>query len=301
MPASKKHSLCNMSPNKRRRDAASLKATKRRRKCSKTHPLDLNLSSPLPTADTTRRLGGAVAVLKIIRRTIRALYTGYRVRLYHEIARAYATANIVAEDEAEWANLCADKFWEDFDASPNERDRADAFRWVALRAVASADRASRQRASKLYCALQPLFEAGVGAAQVPDRIREAGGIEKMARANAEGRREPDDQRDDNHDQNNEDNHKGSNKTHTKRRPKQHKSKNATSTGNDKHNSLATDKMVVLVGKLTRGGRSLLKFKPPCRVSISVDLQERKDMAFRMKILGATRTYVLTGDEPVDGV
>jgi hypothetical protein len=134
--------------------------------------------------ETTKNIGKLVGR---IGKSIKGLRATYRMGLYHEISRLYMVAQIAAADDRIWRSVCVDQHWARYDHPPKQADRADALRFVLLRAFRGYEDAGRKRASKFYCALKAFFAADVPASDLPGKIRQGRGIEALARANAQER------------------------------------------------------------------------------------------------------------------
>ncbi|MCZ7856387.1 hypothetical protein O9X81_07150 [Agrobacterium salinitolerans] len=123
---------------------------------------------------------GVVRALNNVKDGIADLLSNTDMKLATTLATVYAAAIIVQEDDDEWTALCEAKEWVDHPKAKPKRD--DPLRATVRLAVGFDGPKSNSTVNRYITALQPLFEQEVPAAEIPDRIREAGGIEKMRQA-----------------------------------------------------------------------------------------------------------------------
>ncbi len=123
---------------------------------------------------------GVVKALKNAKDGIADLLSNTDLKLATTLATVYAAAIIVQEDDDEWSALCEAKEWIDHPKAKPKRD--DPLRAAVRLAVGFDGPKSNSTVNRYITALQPLFEQEVPAAEIPDRIREAGGIEKLRQA-----------------------------------------------------------------------------------------------------------------------
>lgn len=133
---------------------------------------------------------GAARVLADVRKGLSTLATEHRKTLYQEVSRAYAVGMVLRADKDEWLNFCHHADWASFRNRPKDSDRSDALRHAIRFAVGFADtpkakKAKNRRVDRLYGALKLLFAEGTSPADIPAKLREAGGLESLKSANAE--------------------------------------------------------------------------------------------------------------------
>lgn len=149
---------------------------------------------PEPADILTR---GAASVLADVRRGLSTLATEHRKSLYQEVSRAYAVGLVLKADRDEWLKFCLHSDWATFRNKPKDTDRSDALRFALRFAVGFANdpvakKAKNRRVDRLYGALKSLFAEGVSPAEIPNRIRENGGLEALKSANAAASRTTED-------------------------------------------------------------------------------------------------------------
>ncbi len=123
---------------------------------------------------------GVVKALKNVKNGIAEMLNNTDLNLSIALATVYAAAIIVQEDDDEWNALCEAKEWADHPKAKPKRD--DPLRAAVRLAVGFDGPKSNSTVNRYITALQPLFDQEVPAAQIPERIREAGGIEKLRQA-----------------------------------------------------------------------------------------------------------------------
>jgi hypothetical protein len=123
---------------------------------------------------------GVVNTLKTANRGISEVLNNTDQKLSSMLAKVYGVAMIVQEDDDEWNALCEANEWVNHPKAKPKRD--DPLRAAVRLAVGFDGPKSNSTVNRYVTALQPLFDQEVPAAELPERIREAGGIEKLRQA-----------------------------------------------------------------------------------------------------------------------
>ncbi|AUC08844.1 hypothetical protein BLX90_00620 [Rhizobium sp. Y9] len=123
---------------------------------------------------------GVVNTLKTANRGISEVLNNTDQKLSSMLAKVYGVAMIVQEDDDEWNALCEANEWVNHPKAKPKRD--DSLRAAVRLAVGFDGPKSNSTVNRYVTALQPLFDQQVPAAEIPERIREAGGIEKLRQA-----------------------------------------------------------------------------------------------------------------------
>ncbi|MER9836127.1 hypothetical protein NKJ28_14250 [Mesorhizobium sp. M0145] len=132
---------------------------------------------------------GAASVLADVRRNLTTLAGEHRKSLYHEVTTAYAVGMVLRADQDEWLTFCLHSDWGTFRNRPKDSDRSDALRHAIRFAVGfgvteEAKKAKNRRVDRLHGALKSFFADNVPPADIPAKIREGRGLEKLKSANA---------------------------------------------------------------------------------------------------------------------
>lgn len=120
---------------------------------------------------------GVVAALRGQKQGIGDLLRNTDRALSIKLSVVYAAGLVVEADDDEWEALCGAEEWIGHPKLKPKRD--DALRAVLRLAVGFDGRKANSSVHRYYKALQPLFVEKVPASELPQRIQEAGGIEKM--------------------------------------------------------------------------------------------------------------------------
>ncbi|TAU81972.1 hypothetical protein ELH50_01300 [Rhizobium ruizarguesonis] len=140
-------------------------------------------SQPLgPQEATTAALGalekeGVVAALRGTKQGIADLLQNTDLALSIKLAVVYGAGLIVENDDDEWNSLCEAEEW--IDHPKLKPKRVDALRAVLRLAVGFDGKKADSTVHRYHKALSPLFVEKVPADDIPRRIQEAGGIERM--------------------------------------------------------------------------------------------------------------------------
>jgi hypothetical protein len=160
----------------------SLKATGAQEKGSSVQPLK-PVSIDREVAREIQKSKNIGVLLRQRGKAIKRLGTDYREALRREAGKLYAAAQLAACNKDLWRSLCEDRVWAKYGLRPTVADQYNALWFVMLHAFGPT-RAGRQKASKFHCALKLFFAEGVPADDLPSKIKDAKGIEALARANA---------------------------------------------------------------------------------------------------------------------
>ncbi|MBY3202025.1 MULTISPECIES: hypothetical protein [Rhizobium] len=125
---------------------------------------------------------GVVAALRGQKQGISDLLHNTDRALSIKLAVVYGAGLLVERDEDEWHSLCAAQEW--IDHPKVKPKRTDPLRAVLRLAVGFEGKKADSTVHRYYKALSPLFLEKVPADQIPIRILEAGGIEKMRQNSA---------------------------------------------------------------------------------------------------------------------
>jgi len=134
-----------------------------------------------------RALGGELANLKASFSTLRG---NHRKELRRQLALAYDLAVFLRDDQGAWIDFCRLGEWRQVRNRPTEAKPTDPLGYVFRYAVGPVGRAAAKKVSKYRKALIGFFDADVPQQEIVTRIRDAGGLEKLARVNAKQRKAP---------------------------------------------------------------------------------------------------------------
>lgn len=125
---------------------------------------------------------GVVAALRGQKQGISDLLHNTDRALSIKLAVVYGAGLIIESDEDEWNALCAAQEW--IDHPKVKPKRTDPLRAVLRLAVGFEGKKADSTVHRYYKALHPLFMEKVPADDIPGRIIDAGGIEKMRQGSA---------------------------------------------------------------------------------------------------------------------
>ncbi|ANP88275.1 hypothetical protein [Rhizobium leguminosarum] len=125
---------------------------------------------------------GVVAALRGQKQGISDLLHNTDRALSIKLAVVYGAGLIVERDDDEWHALCAAQEW--IDHPKVKPKRTDPLRAVLRLAVGFEGKKADSTVHRYYRALHPLFTEKVPADEIPSRIIEAGGVEKMRQNSA---------------------------------------------------------------------------------------------------------------------
>lgn len=160
-------------------------------------PLDASLKATSPTsaeaiAQTVDQLGAPqefASKLETLRENFAAIRSGYRKDLRRQLAEAYDLATFLQDDNSAWIDFCRLDAWQNVRSRPRDTDPTNTLGYVLRFAVGFNGRAATKKASKYLSALSGFFSEGVPPVEIERKIREGGGIEKLARADAARRKQ----------------------------------------------------------------------------------------------------------------
>jgi hypothetical protein len=119
--------------------------------------------------------------------TYKRLSTAFREVLWNYVAAGCLIAVFLEADEDAWSAFCSNRIWDGRKARPNSQKPDQALRFVLLR-ISGLSKEGAKRASKWYKAVQPLVAGGVEPEDIYAAIKKGGGIEALARRNAQPRK-----------------------------------------------------------------------------------------------------------------
>lgn len=141
--------------------------------------------SLLPTEERLRN--DCEATIKDTHESYTGLSTAFREVLWDFVAAGCSIAAFLEGDEEAWSTFCSNPIWDDRKARPNSQKPDQALRFVLLR-ISGLTKEGAKRASKWLHAVQPLVAKGVEPEDIRAAIKKGGGIEALARRNAQVRR-----------------------------------------------------------------------------------------------------------------
>jgi hypothetical protein len=109
----------------------------------------------------------------------------FRALKYHLLGRAYCAARALEDDVTAWGIFIEDKFWSGFKLQPTANDRHAPLKAVVQYVFSAQSKSRRKAASKYARALKGLGLTDETADQIAKRLRDEGGIEKLARTAAQ--------------------------------------------------------------------------------------------------------------------
>lgn len=165
----------------------------------KKRPAKVSLKATLPTeletiANAVDQLSapeGLTSKLNDLRRDFAALRKGHRNNLRRQLVSVYDLATFLREDSSAWVEFCRLDEWKNVRSRPRTANPTNVLRHVIRFIVGFGGDTARKKASKYHKALSRFFEEGVPPTEIEQKIREGGGIEKLARANAKQRKTAD--------------------------------------------------------------------------------------------------------------
>lgn len=120
---------------------------------------------------------GVVQALQDAKRDITQILHNSDEALAIKLAVVYGAGQLVSQDESSWNALCSVSEWAKHPKLKPKR--TDPLRAVLRLAVGFDGKRANSTVFRYYKALNPLFVDKVPAAEIPQIIREMGGIEKM--------------------------------------------------------------------------------------------------------------------------
>jgi hypothetical protein len=119
----------------------------------------------VPDLDELQDFSRKRRIVDEIQRGHSALRSRQHKEFRRALARIYAIAFYLREDEDAWLDFCRDEAWNSYSRRPKKSDQSDAPRYVIRIAVGFTGRSATKRASKYYARLIGLF-----AAEIPPKI-----------------------------------------------------------------------------------------------------------------------------------
>lgn len=132
------------------------------------------------------RIREALAIARDVMQQAKLFQRHYRQTLREAVACCYAIAQHVTAEKKAWAEFVKDEFWTSANMKLEIADAPHPLRHVILWGINGHEDADLKQASKWSIAVGQFFKDGVAASELPERIKEAGGLEALARANSRG-------------------------------------------------------------------------------------------------------------------
>jgi hypothetical protein len=124
----------------------------------------------VPNLDELKNFSRDRCLVEEIQRGHSALRSHQHKQLRTALARLYAFACFLREDEDAWLDFCRDNVWGSYRRRPKKSDRDDALRYVVRVAVGFNGRPATKRASKYYARLSGWFTAEIPPKIATERI-----------------------------------------------------------------------------------------------------------------------------------
>ncbi|MGN6537624.1 MAG: hypothetical protein ACTHKQ_18085 [Mesorhizobium sp.] len=165
-----------------RREVSFKKAGVQSAKRLKERPWRSSMKSlGLPPVSKLRVQGGVIKCLEEVEVDMRQLGRRYHESLRRQIAKVYALAFVLRDDQDQWLEFCRHPFWDK--RGPRDKDQPIALQF-ALKLACGKGRLAQQKASKYWKALDVWFEQNIPASEIPDLVKRGGGWQKCADSNA---------------------------------------------------------------------------------------------------------------------
>jgi len=131
---------------------------------------------------------GIVSELVNLKNNFSTLRGSHRKEIRNQLAVACDLAAFVRDDQGAWIDFCRLDEWRQFKNRPTEAKPTDPLGYVLRYAIGFKGRAATKKVSKYRKALMGFFDDGVPQDQIASRIKEGGGLEKLARSRAKQRK-----------------------------------------------------------------------------------------------------------------
>lgn len=125
-----------------------------------------------------------VGELENLKSSFSTLRGSHRKELRTQLAQAYDLAVFLRDDQGAWIDFCRLAEWRQVRNRPTEANPTDPLGYVLRYAIGTVGRAATKKVSKYRKALIGFFDAEVPQQKIVSKIRDAGGLEKLARLNA---------------------------------------------------------------------------------------------------------------------
>ncbi|RVA93382.1 hypothetical protein EN925_08550, partial [Mesorhizobium sp. M7A.F.Ca.US.006.04.2.1] len=135
-----------------------------------------------PIEDLLNNQGAINGALDTLSNSLATLATQYRQHYREYLADGYYLASVMRKDPDTWSDFCHRLDWNDVADRPKINEPERALEYVLRIVCGLGSRTGRQKASKLKFALLDAWEAEIPHSEIPDWLKQRGGIEKAYRA-----------------------------------------------------------------------------------------------------------------------
>lgn len=152
-------------------------------------PLTIPMSADIPfDPGDYRTKGGPMKALANVAESAGMLAAAYHAQLYMILSYIYGVAVYLCGSEAAWLDFIADPSWLPVKGRPNPEDRTSPLQCVLRAALGLQAEGSAKTASKYSAALAEAFRRKLPAEDIVRYLEAGGGIEKLAKREAQRRR-----------------------------------------------------------------------------------------------------------------
>jgi len=135
-------------------------------------------------------VGGLGGQLRALQQHYQGLKDGHRAALLELHVTAYLLADILRGNQMEWERFVVRPEWNDFEGlRPTVEEQPHSIRYVLRYMIGFGSKGRTESVSNAVAALEPLFVERVPKEDVRRIIKEAGGIQKLAKLNRQRQRE----------------------------------------------------------------------------------------------------------------
>jgi hypothetical protein len=142
-------------------------------------------NTPETTSELSLIAADTSAFLRSVRSEITNLLTTSDEGLRKKLADVYAAATVLSLDKDQWQSFCEQEEWRTFRGKPKpvESCQANALKYAVRYAVGFDGVSANQAAYRYSKALEGCWAKKLPPADVPDFIKEGGGVEKLKQSN----------------------------------------------------------------------------------------------------------------------
>lgn len=152
-------------------------------------PRTIPMSADIPfDPGDYRTKGGPMKALANVAESAGMLAAAYHAQLYMILSYVYGVAVYLFGSEAAWLDFIADPSWLSVKGRPNPEDRTSPLQCVLRAALGLQAEGSAKTASKYSAALAEAFRRKLPAEDIVRYLESGGGIEKLAKREAQRRR-----------------------------------------------------------------------------------------------------------------
>lgn len=144
----------------------------------------------------TNRIGqvfdkyGVVGQVQALHEHYRGLKDGHRTALMELHVTAYYLADILRSNGPEWERFAAQPEWDGFDGQkPTVEEQPNSLKYVLRYMIGFGSKGRTESVSNSVAALEPPFKQRVPPESIRALIKDAGGLQKLAKLNRDKRRE----------------------------------------------------------------------------------------------------------------